>query len=412
MLLALAFSILIGVSLGMLGGGGSILTVPILVYVLGVELKRAFATSLVVVGLTSLAAIVPHARARRVRWRTGALFGLAGMVGAYFAGRATKHIPPEVLLFAFAAMMLVTAIAMMRGRREPARDESAPHEISIGKVLIQGFLVGSVAGLVGAGGGFLIVPALVLLGGLPMNVAVGTSLLVIAMQSFAGLAGYLGHVTIDWRLAAMVSTAAVMGSVVGGRFAGKIPQQTLRQVFAWFVVLMAFFVISRKLPETWRASSLFQAIFVQRWPWWVGGAAISALVLLMLLVDNKLLGVSTGCAELCRVPADPAARKSWRPYFLIGIVFGGLIASMLGGMRPTFALGLFDGLISANALVKIPVLLGAGVLIGYGARMAGGCTSGHSIVGVPQWSRASLVATGAFMLTGFAVTQILMRVHA
>jgi len=168
----IAASLLIGVSLGILGGGGSILTVPILVYLAGMETKQAIATSLFVVGVTSAAGVVSHARAGRVRWRTGLLFGLAGMTGAYAGGRLAEFIPGTILLLAFALMMIATAFAMIRGRRRTPK--KVHHELPVLHVLLDGIVVGLVTGLVGAGGGFLVVPALALLGGLPMTVAVGT----------------------------------------------------------------------------------------------------------------------------------------------------------------------------------------------------------------------------------------------
>lgn len=250
--IALLLSLLIGVSLGMLGGGGSILTVPILVYALDVEPKSAIATSLLVVGVTSAAALIPHARAGRVRVRTGLIFGAAGMVGAYLAGLVAHFIPAGILMLAFSVMMLVTAVAMLRGRRNVAQTretEDAERELPVVKVLLEGLVVGAVTGLVGAGGGFLVVPALVLLGGLPMSTAVGTSLVVISLKSLAGLLGYLGHVHIDWKLAATVSVFAVLGSLLGGRLAGRIPADRLRQGFAWFVVAMGAFMLSQQLPK-------------------------------------------------------------------------------------------------------------------------------------------------------------------
>lgn len=250
--LALALALLIGISLGMLGGGGSILTVPILVYALDVEPKSAIAMSLFVVGITSVAALIPHARAGRVHFRTGIIFGLAGMVGAYLAGHVAHYIPAGVLLVAFAAMMLVTAVAMLRGRKaggEAESVEAAKKELPTGKILAEGLVVGAVTGLVGAGGGFLVVPALVLLGGLPMSVAVGTSLVVIAMKSAAGFLGYLGHVQVDFQLASIVAASAVVGSVIGGKLAGRIPQESLRKGFGYFVVVMGAFMMSRQLPE-------------------------------------------------------------------------------------------------------------------------------------------------------------------
>jgi len=238
---------LVGVSLGLLGGGGSILTVPILIYVADLEPKEAIATSLFVVGVTAAAGVVNHARGGRVRWRTGLLFGAAGMAGAFAGGLLGGKVPDTILLVGFAVMMIATAAAMLRGRRpvDPAR---AHIELPVLAVLLDGAVVGLVTGLVGAGGGFLVVPALALLGGLPMPVAVGTSLLIIAMKSGAGLAGYLTSVHIDWSLTLAITAVAVLGSVVGGRLAGRIPEAVLTKTFGWFVLVMGTFVVLQQAP--------------------------------------------------------------------------------------------------------------------------------------------------------------------
>jgi uncharacterized membrane protein YfcA len=243
--LAIALSLLIGVSLGLLGGGGSILTLPILTYAIGMETKAAIAASLFVVAVTSSAAVIGHARAGRVQWRTGLVFGAAGMAGAFAGGRLAEYVPGAVLMIAFAVMMVATAVAMLRGRRTTAA--ASPREMPVGRVIIDGIVVGIVTGLVGAGGGFLVVPALVLLGGLSMERAVGTSLVVIAMKSFAGFAGHLGHVDLDWGVTLIVTAAAVAGSFVGGSLAGRIPPATLRKGFGVFVLVMAAVVLVKEL---------------------------------------------------------------------------------------------------------------------------------------------------------------------
>lgn len=243
--LAIALSVLIGVTLGLLGGGGSILTTPILIYGLGVETKAAIATSLIVVGITSIAALVQHARSGNVEWRTGLVFGAAGMVGAYAGGLIAGYVPATVLMLLFAGMMVATAVAMFRGRKEV--DAPRAQAQAVWKVILDGLVVGVVTGLVGAGGGFLVVPALTLLGGLPMRKAVGTSLLVIAMKSFAGYAGHAAHVDIDFALAGVVSAAAVFGSLLGGQFAQKIAPELLRKGFAGFVLVMAVFVLVQQV---------------------------------------------------------------------------------------------------------------------------------------------------------------------
>lgn len=245
--LTVALAAVIGLSLGLLGGGGSILAVPLLLYVADMPAKEAIATSLLVVGATSAVAVIPHARARRVRWRTGLIFGVAGMTGAYAGGRVAASIPAVVLLGAFALMMLATAVAMIRDRRNPAV-KPQPRELPVLHVIAEGVTVGLVTGLVGAGGGFLVLPALVLLGGLPMGVAVGTSLLVIAMKSVAGLAGYLHSTPVDWSLALPVTAAAVVGGLIGGALAGRLDADRLRKTFGWFVLAMGAFVLLQQAP--------------------------------------------------------------------------------------------------------------------------------------------------------------------
>jgi uncharacterized membrane protein YfcA len=244
--LTVGLALLVGVSLGLLGGGGSILTVPLLAYVAGMDAKQAIATSLLVVGTTSAVAAVSHARAGRVQWRTGLIFGAAGMAGAYGGGLLAQYIPGTVLLIGFAVMMIATAVAMLRGRKEIAPADPH-HRIPVPKVIIEGLVVGLVTGLVGAGGGFLVVPALALLGGLPMPVAVGTSLVVIAMKSFAGFAGYLNSVSIDWRLAGMVTAAAVIGALLGARLTALVNPDSLRKAFGWFVLLMSSIILAEEI---------------------------------------------------------------------------------------------------------------------------------------------------------------------
>jgi len=242
--LAVGLAVFVGISLGLLGGGGSILTVPLLAYVAGLEPKQAIAMSLFVVGVTSAVGSVTHARAGRVRWRVAGVFGAAAMAGAYGGGRLARFVPGNVLLIAFALIMIMAAVAMLRGRRDVG-DESAGR-LPIAKIVLQGAGVGVISGLVGAGGGFLLVPALALLGGLPMPVAVGTSLVVISMQSFAGLAGHLAGESIDWKLAGMVTAAAVVGSIIGGRLTSRVDPATLRKAFGWFVLGMAALVLAEE----------------------------------------------------------------------------------------------------------------------------------------------------------------------
>ena len=258
----LAFAV--GISLGLLGGGGSVLSVPLLVYVAGWEAHQAATGSLFIVGITSAVSLAPHARAGRVRWRTGLIFGLAGMVGAYLGGRLAGLVPGGVLLTAFAALMVAAASGMLRGRRD---DAGGREELRLLPALALGAAVGTATGFVGAGGGFVIVPALVLVAGLPMQAAVGTSLLVISMQSVAGLAGHLTGVNLPWALTLAITASAVAGSLAGGRLTGRIPAAVLRRGFGFLVLAVAALVLTEQLP-----GSATRAL-----PWI--GAAVAVLVI-------------------------------------------------------------------------------------------------------------------------------------
>lgn len=283
LIIAGLLSALMGTVLGLLGGGGSIMAVPILVYVVGTDPKEAIATSLLVVGATSLAAMTQHARAGNVRWRTGLIFGVVAMVGAYLGGLVAGYIPGSILLLLFAALMVATGVAMLRKARKKAAaatpEAEAAHEseLPVLKVAIEGLVVGAVTGLVGAGGGFLVVPALVLLGGLPMKIAVGTSLLVISMKSFAGAVGHLSHVEIDLTLTLVFTAAAVIGSFGGAALGRRMNAATLRTAFAWFVLLMAAFILSQEMTV-----EIARELFVDFWYAWVIAAAVIAGVIFAL----------------------------------------------------------------------------------------------------------------------------------
>ena len=286
-----ALAVLIGVSLGLLGGGGSILTVPILVYVVGIAAHEAIALSLLIVGTTSAAALVPHARAGRVRFRTGALFGATAMVGAFAAGKLAHFIPGTVLLLLFGAMMLITAIAMMRGsaaaaplRQTSEHAEGRLSELPVAAIAFEGLVVGAVTGLVGAGGGFLVVPALVFFAKLPMRSAVGTSLLVIAMKSYAAFAGYASTTDVDWPFAALATTAAVAGSLLGGGLVARVPQPLLRRSFAWFVIVMAVFILAQELPR-----ALGRPVdLALEWPLVFGASAVPLILGTIDLVRSRV----------------------------------------------------------------------------------------------------------------------------
>jgi hypothetical protein len=256
MLLTLSLAIIIGLLLGLLGGGGSILTVPMLVYLLHVEPKLAIVTSFVVVGISSLMALIPHARRGSVCWKSGLFFGLAGMVGAFGGGRVAVQFSSDLLMSLFGLISLFTGLLMLRGKRGEAKAGAAiqpssvcPIQLPFFRLLFDGFFVGGLTGMVGVGGGFMIVPALTLLVGLPMQGAVGTSLLIIAMNALAGLSGYSQHVALDWQLTGLVTAGAIFGSAVGGGLSAYVKPAALRKAFGIMVIGIAGYVLTQALTE-------------------------------------------------------------------------------------------------------------------------------------------------------------------
>ena len=239
---ALALSTLIGLSLGLLGGGGSILAVPVLVYVARVEVHAAIGMSLAVVGTTALVGGLVHARAGRVDPRAAALFWGAGMLAAPLGAQATHAVAPRVLMLLFAGLMLVVGSLLLRGRGAAGGPAARPHPAAVPAA---GFGVGLLTGFLGVGGGFLIVPALVLLGGLAIHRAVGTSLLVIALNSAGGLAGHLSRGEMPVGLTSAFTAAAALGALLGVRLAGRLDPARLRRAFAAFVMLVGLLLLAR-----------------------------------------------------------------------------------------------------------------------------------------------------------------------
>jgi uncharacterized membrane protein YfcA len=246
-LLGLILAALVGLSLGLLGGGGSILTVPIFVYVLGFGAKEAIAMSLAVVGTTSLFGVAGHWRAGNVNPRVALFFGVITMVGAYLGSRLAVYLSDATQLTLFALVMLVASVFMFRGRRARAGDggTATPARATRQTLILAlaGLAVGVLTGVVGVGGGFMIVPALVLLARITMKAAVGTSLLVIALHAASGLAGYLGQVEVAWALMGTFTVIAVAGILVGTRLVRYVPQEALRRAFAIFLVLMGALIL-------------------------------------------------------------------------------------------------------------------------------------------------------------------------
>jgi uncharacterized membrane protein YfcA len=252
-------AVCVGISLGLIGGGGSILAVPILVYVLGVPLKSAIAMSLIIVGIVSLIGIIPHWQQGNVNLKTVALFAPGAMLGAYIGARIATlpMITSTVQLILFVSIMFVAAYLMIKN----AGDKSDPelnfsHQFSNKYyfnlppwlvINIEGLSVGVISGLVGIGGGFMIIPALVLVGKTPIKEAVGTSLAIIALKAMTGFAGYLGSISIDINLIFTFTLAASTGTLIGAYLTQFIQGKDIEKAFGYFVILVALFM----LFESW-----------------------------------------------------------------------------------------------------------------------------------------------------------------
>lgn len=248
LLLSLVLGFMIGGSLGLLGGGGSILTVPALVYLIGQSPQLAVTTSLAIVGANSALGASFHRAQGSVNWRVAMIFGGVGMIVSYFSAGLSNHFSPAVLMVAFALLMMGIGILLLT-RRRGSEMLAVPEHLPIWKVFAGGAVVGVLTGILGVGGGFLIVPALVMLVGLPMRQAVGTSLVVIAMNSFAGFAGHLGADTLDLTLIGIFVISGVIGTFVGSKLANRIPAERLRQAFSIFVIALALFLLVDNVPK-------------------------------------------------------------------------------------------------------------------------------------------------------------------
>ncbi|MDQ0958604.1 putative membrane protein YfcA [Streptomyces sp. B4I13] len=240
LLLALAAGAVIGLALGALGGGGSVLAVPALIYLLGFSPVGATTASLVIVTLTSVTALVAHARDGNVRWRTGLLFAAAGIGPAMLGGALSARIPAAVLTAAFAVVAGVAALRMLRSR--PAAEGAVPARP--GRAAVAGAGLGAVTGVLGVGGGFLAVPALVGVLGMRMRNAVATSLLVITVNSLAALATRAGTVEgLDWAVVGPFIGAAILGAWDGKRLAAKVSGYMLQRIFALVLLAVAAFML-------------------------------------------------------------------------------------------------------------------------------------------------------------------------
>lgn len=260
-ILGYAASILMGLSLGLIGGGGSILTVPILVYLFGIGPVESTAYSLFVVGLTSLAGTFTHFKNGNVHLKTALIFGVPSILSVYAVRKFIIPIIPDpffsigsitvtkplFVMVLFAVLMLLASISMIR---KPKKHTSEGGEIRYNYplIFIEGLVVGGVTGLVGAGGGFLIIPALVLLAGLPMKQAVGTSLLIIGLKSLIGFTGDLGSgLQVEYTFMLIFSAFAMVGIVAGSFLSTFISNEKLKPIFGWFVLVMGIYILAKEL---------------------------------------------------------------------------------------------------------------------------------------------------------------------
>ena len=259
-LIGFAASLLIGLSLGLIGGGGSILTVPVLVYLLGVEPVLATAYSLFIVGFTSAVGVYPKYKEGLVDVRTALIFGAPSIAAVFLTRKMiVPNIPTNILQFGdwvltksvllmilFAVLMVAASVSMIRDKKNNTEISAGALSYNYPLILLEGAVVGLLTGLVGAGGGFLIIPALVMLTKLPMKKAVGTSLLIIAAKSLIGFTGDLSQQSMDWSLLLAVTLMAVLGIFAGNALSKKIEGAQLKKGFGWFVLVMGVYVLVKE----------------------------------------------------------------------------------------------------------------------------------------------------------------------
>jgi uncharacterized membrane protein YfcA len=261
-ILGYVLAVLVGVSLGLIGSGGSILSVPILVYIMGVEPVHATAYSLFIVGVAALIGGINSFRLGKVDLKTAIIFGVPSIAAVYLTRHYLVPIIPDhvfsigsleitkpiFLMTLFAFIMVAASISMIRPERKDKTTADTELKYNYPMILIEGAVVGVLTGLVGAGGGFLIIPALVLLSGMPMKKAVGTSLFIIAAKSLIGFTGDLGvGVQIDWTLLGIFTAVTALGIFIGSALAKKIPGSKLKSAFGWFVLIMGIYIIIKEL---------------------------------------------------------------------------------------------------------------------------------------------------------------------
>ncbi|AEV97222.1 permease [Niastella koreensis] len=253
-------SLLIGISLGLIGGGGSILTVPVMVYLFGLNPILATSYSLFVVGSTSLVGAFNNFRKGLVNIKAALLFGASSIVTVFLTRKYLVPAVPQKIatiggvtisealltMVLFAVLMLLASISMIRNKKAVVEEKECRDCLRFNKLMVYGIIIGLVTGFLGAGGGFLLIPALVLLLKLPMKKAIGTSLMIIALNSLIGFTGDLGHFTIDWIFLLKTTVIAISGIFIGGVLNKKVPGDKLKKGFGWFVLVMGIYILVKE----------------------------------------------------------------------------------------------------------------------------------------------------------------------
>lgn len=252
-------ALVIGLTLGLLGGGGSILTVPVLVYLMAIDPVVSTGYSLFIVGISALVGAVSYFRNKLVDVKTAVIFGIPSILTVYMARKVIVPAIPEELftigdfimtknigiMVLFAVLMIAASYSMIKGRKDKGEVREVKYNYPL--ILVEGVVVGLLTGLVGAGGGFLIIPALVILSGLSMKMAVGTSLLIIAVKSLVGFVGDVQNYEIDWQFLLSFGALAVLGIIIGSKLSNFVPGQKLKPAFGWFVLIMGFYILGKEL---------------------------------------------------------------------------------------------------------------------------------------------------------------------
>ncbi len=290
MIPVIGLAMIIGITLGLFGGGGGILTVPLLHYGLTMPVDQAITTSLLIICITSVISTWQHAKHHHVLWREGSLLSLSGIVGAVIGAQLSSLFPPQSLLLILAAIMLASSIAMLCHRNELSHcDINTANHYTV-TILVIGLIVGIVTGTVGAGGGFLVVPALVILLNLTLPTAIGTSLFVISFNTASGFVAHYQTISLDFQLIVIISLVAVTGAFIGGKVALKVSVNTLRKSFSLFIIVIALLLVATELPV-----AIQQDWFIQH--------AVSWAVLMLAITVSLFYFLTRSClSTIWRVP--------------------------------------------------------------------------------------------------------------